>query len=77
MQFNTGSETMKFFRYLQKKFTLRETVENLLYLNNHTLNAVWGRRPAVERKFQKAVRLCPLVPGWEPVVSLDDGSVRF
>lgn len=57
--------------------TLRETVEKLLQLNNLTLNAIWGGRPAVERGSQKAVRIYPPVPGWEPVISLDNGLVRF
>lgn len=60
-----------------KFLTLRETVELLLKVNGLKLNAEWGKRPFSLHEIQKAVRLFPMVPGWSPKVSLEEGLKRF
>lgn len=57
--------------------TLRETVEQMLCVNGLTLNAIWGGRPAPEREIRRAVRVLPVLPGWRPKVSLEEGLRRL
>lgn len=57
--------------------TLRQTVDQMLAVNQLTLNAAWGQRPSPEREIRRAVRLYPTLPNWEPKVSLRDGLRRF
>jgi len=53
--------------------TLRETVETMLRVNGSDWRPGWGLRTTDGRAIQKAVRLCPPVPGWKPRVGLEDG----
>lgn len=57
----------------ERPLTLRQTVEKLCRVNGWSLNADWGARLPAEREIRKAIRLYPLVPGWTPTVSLDEG----
>ena len=54
--------------------TLRRTVERMLAVNGLPQEtAVWGQRPIVPREIRRAVRLYPALPGWKPLISLEDG----
>lgn len=57
--------------------TLRETVEQMLRVNELTLNAEWGTRPIPQREMRKAVRRYPSLPGWRPQIGLNEGLKRF
>lgn len=57
--------------------TLRETVEEMLQVNNLTLNAGWGERQSAAREIKKAVRIYPNLPEWKTEVSLQDGLKRL
>lgn len=58
-------------------FTLRETVERMLQLNQWNLNAGWGERPSPEREIRQAVRVYPPLPSWQPEISLEEGLQNF
>lgn len=57
--------------------TLRQTVELMLAVNGITLHAAWGGRPQLGRELRRGVRLYPPLPGWRPLVSLENGLRRF
>lgn len=57
----------------ESPLSLRETVEKMLQVNQLTLNAGWGERPAAEREMTELIRLYPTPPGWRPKVSLEAG----
>lgn len=57
--------------------TLRETVKQMLSINQLSLNAVWGQRSPPDREIRQAVRLYPTLPGWKPEVSLEEGLRRY
>lgn len=57
--------------------TLRQTVEQMLTVNQLTLNAAWGERPQQEREIRRTVRLFPPLPSWKPKASLEDGLRQF
>jgi nucleoside-diphosphate-sugar epimerase len=56
--------------------SLRETVELFLKVNEINLKAEWGQSHP-NQEIQKAIRLFPIVPGWSPKVSLEEGLKRF
>lgn len=58
-------------------FTLRETAERMLQINQAKLNAGWGERPLPEREIRRAVKVYPVLPDWEPEVSLEIGMRRL
>lgn len=58
-------------------FTLRETAERMLQINQAKLNAGWGERPLPEREIRRAVKVYPVLPDWEPEVSLEIGLRRL
>lgn len=53
--------------------TLRETAEKMLRLGGATADLRWGVRPASGREIRRAVRRFPMLPGWEPQISLEEG----
>ncbi len=53
--------------------SLRSTVELFLSVNELEFEAKWGGCPPAEREMRKAVRLYPVLPGWHPQVSLEEG----
>ena len=53
--------------------SLRETVEKMLQVNQLTLDAGWGERPAAEREMTELIRLYPTPPGWRAKVPLEEG----
>lgn len=57
----------------ESPLSLRETVEKMLQVNQLTLNAGWGERPAAQREMREPVRLYPTPPGWRAEVSLEEG----
>lgn len=63
--------------YTSEIFTLRQTVEKMLQVNNLVLDAAWGQRPSAEREIRKAVRLYPTPPGWYPQISLEEGVKKL
>lgn len=58
-------------------FTLRETTEKMLQVNNLTVNAGWGERQPAAREIKKAVRIYPNLPEWKAEVPLRDGLKRL
>lgn len=58
-------------------FTLRETVEYMLQINQMKLNAGWGERPSPGREIRRAVRLYPPLPDWQPEVTLENGLKHY
>lgn len=61
----------------EKPMTLRETAELMLQVNGLTWNGGWGQRPAPQREICRAVRICPILPGWRAQVSLSEGLRKF
>jgi len=57
--------------------SLRETVEKMLQINNLTLDAGWGERPAAEREMTGLLRVHPTLPGWKPQVPLEIGLKAY
>lgn len=57
--------------------TLRQTVELMLNLNGLTADLSWGKRPAAGREIRRAIRIYPSLPGWEPLVALEEGLVKY
>lgn len=54
--------------------TLRQTVElmsNVSGFSSETLG--WGKRTKSAREIQKAIRLYPILPGWEAQISIENG----
>ena len=69
------NETFQVFS--PKPLSLRETVERMQKINHLTLKAEWGKKPSPERMIRAVVRLYPSIPGWKPLVSLDEGLRQF
>lgn len=61
----------------QKVYSLRETVECMLQVNQAALAAMWGQRLQPEREMRQAVRLYSALPGWAPQVPREEGLRRF
>lgn len=62
------------FQVLPKQcFTLRQTVETWIKLNNAQVNLAWGKRPAPARDMRRMVKIYPPVPRWQPLISLEQG----
>lgn len=57
----------------ESPLSLRDTVEKMLQVNQLTLNAGWGERPAAEREITELIRLHPTPPGWRAKVPLEEG----
>ena len=57
--------------------SLRDTVSLMEKVNQVTIPANWGANPASPRSNEKVIRVDPLLPGWKPKVSLEEGLKRF
>lgn len=73
-QLCSGQWNNQIFQVLPERiYTLRETVDQLLSINQTTVCAQWGKRPPTDREMRKTVRLYPPVPGWMPQITLEEG----
>ena len=61
----------------QNPLTLRETIDLLLEVNHLRLSAGWGERTQPKREIHRAVRIYPLLPGWEERIPLAEGLKRL
>ncbi|WP_120806410.1 NAD(P)-dependent oxidoreductase [Yersinia sp. IP36721] len=60
----------------KRKMSLRSLVELYEKVNNVALNINWGARPLREREVMKICTNLTTIPGWYPIVSLEDGLNR-
>ena len=60
-----------------QQYTLRETVELFLNINNLKLNANWGARPEPSVLLTEKIRLYSWPLNWKPLVSLEEGLQLF
>lgn len=57
--------------------TLRETAELMLQVNGVQYQPNWGARPDPVQRQDFPIRLYPIVPGWHPKTSLEEGLQKF
>jgi CDP-paratose synthetase len=57
----------------EKRYTLKDLATQYERVTNTQLNIKWGERPFREREVMIPYQGCEAVPGWKPVVSLDEG----
>lgn len=57
----------------EKRYTLKDLATQYEKVTNIQLNIKWGERPFREREVMIPYQECEEVPGWKPVVSLDEG----
>lgn len=63
--------------YSDRCLSLKDSVAVMERVNQIEVPANWGALPAAARANRRAVRVQPLLPGWSPQVSLEDGFKRF
>lgn len=63
--------------YDENCLNLRDTVALMEKVNRVTVPANWGANPASPRSNEKVIRVDPLLPGWNPKMSLEEGLKRF
>ena len=63
--------------YDDRCLSLRDTVALMEQVNRVTIPVNWGAVPAASRSNEKVVRVDPLLPGWQPKVSLEEGLKLF
>lgn len=63
--------------YDERCVNLKDTVALMEKVNQVTIPANWGANPASPRSNEKVIRVDPLLPGWSPEVSLEEGLRRF
>ena len=57
--------------------SLRNTVELMLQINHLEFQANWGGRPDLDYIPETPPHIFPAPPGWEPLVTLEEGLRRF
>ncbi len=60
----------------QNPFSLKETVELMVKVNQLTFQGRWGERSDPERQITQKVNVYPSPPGWRQRVSLEEGVKR-
>lgn len=63
--------------YNEKYLNLRDTVALMERVNQIKVPVNWGANSSISRSNEQVIRVNPLLPGWHPKVSLEDGLKYF
>jgi len=61
----------------ENPLSLRQTVDLMIEVNGLDANLKWGARPTTDREMRKAVRVCPILPGWKVETPLPEGLKKI